>query len=414
MSGVRAMLCDTHRHSHRAADAMSRADHARRERSSRSPTSRARHAAAGVATSVPGFLLRLPRAASLLAPLALLLAALAFAGPAAAQTSVTLVSNNGQSFSDSHAGDFSRQYATSFTTGGSREGYVLNRVDAYLKQQTGAGAVAISTTISIYTDAFGIPGTWIGAGRKSGLPATLQVSIYDNALFSGPAGINLDATTRYWVVVSPSADQGDLSKMLVGGTSSDGEDSGGFPAWSIGNHRLWKSSGTSWTTSNTNMNALRMNLVGHANDTTAPVLRSAKVNTDGTELTLYYDEELDPNSTPAHARFSTNIGGDGQALPRDGTGTQREAPVTVSGSTVTMKLVENSANAVTSSQTVAMGYNAAAAASPLRNLAGLKAARVSGLAWIIREDGDSGGDTGASVWYKRCAHKRLATTEAPA
>ena len=36
------------------------------------------------------------------------------------------------------------------------------------------------------------------------------------------------------------------------------------------------------------------------------------------------------------------------------------------------------------------------------------------LAWIIREDGDSGGDTGASVWYKRCAHKRLATTEAPA
>ena len=36
------------------------------------------------------------------------------------------------------------------------------------------------------------------------------------------------------------------------------------------------------------------------------------------------------------------------------------------------------------------------------------------LAWIIREDGDSGGDTGASVWYKRCVDKRLATTEAPA
>ena len=36
------------------------------------------------------------------------------------------------------------------------------------------------------------------------------------------------------------------------------------------------------------------------------------------------------------------------------------------------------------------------------------------LAWIIREDGDSGGDAGASVWYKRCATKRLATTEAPA
>ena len=36
------------------------------------------------------------------------------------------------------------------------------------------------------------------------------------------------------------------------------------------------------------------------------------------------------------------------------------------------------------------------------------------LTWIIREEGDSGGDTGASVWYKRCVHKRLATMETPA
>ena len=36
------------------------------------------------------------------------------------------------------------------------------------------------------------------------------------------------------------------------------------------------------------------------------------------------------------------------------------------------------------------------------------------LTWIIREDGDSGGDTGAPVWYKHCVHKRLATTETPA
>ena len=42
------------------------------------------------------------------------------------------------------------------------------------------------------------------------------------------------------------------------------------------------------------------------------------------------------------------------------------------------------------------------------------AALEDALTWIIREDGDSGGDTGASVWYKRCVDKRLATTEAPA
>ena len=36
------------------------------------------------------------------------------------------------------------------------------------------------------------------------------------------------------------------------------------------------------------------------------------------------------------------------------------------------------------------------------------------LAWIIREDGDFRGRTGASVWYKRFVHKRLATMETPA
>ena len=109
-------------------------------------------------------------------------------------------------------------------------------------------------------------------------------------------------------------------------------------------------------------------------------MRGARVSKDGTKLTLYYDQELDPTSRPAHARFSTNVAGTGQALPRDGSGTQREAPVIVSGSTVTMKLVEDSANAVTAGQTVAMGYNAAAAANPIQNLGRVKAQRLSGLA----------------------------------
>ena len=51
---------------------------------------------------------------------------------------------------------------------------------------------------------------------------------------------------------------------------------------------------------------------------------------------------------------------------------------------------------------------------PARKVNGAPTVPAAVLAWIIREDGDSGGDTGASVWYKRCAHKRLATTEAPA
>ena len=124
-----------------------------------------------------------------------------------------------------------------------------------------------------------------------------------------------------------------------------------------------------------------MNLRGYGNDTTAPVLQSARVSKDGKKLTLYYDEELDPNSAPANGRFSANIAGTGHTLPRDGGEDARNAPVTVSGSTVTLNLALDSTNAVTAGQAVAMGYNpAAATANPLRNLAGLKAATVSGLA----------------------------------
>ncbi len=36
------------------------------------------------------------------------------------------------------------------------------------------------------------------------------------------------------------------------------------------------------------------------------------------------------------------------------------------------------------------------------------------IAWNVREDGDFGGDTGASAWCKHFVHKRLATTETPA
>ena len=39
---------------------------------------------------------------------------------------------------------------------------------------------------------------------------------------------------------------------------------------------------------------------------------------------------------------------------------------------------------------------------------------VSALAWIIAGECGFGGDTGATVWYKRSVHNVLATTEAPA
>ena len=334
-----------------------------------------RRAAAGVAPRF-GFLRLLPaRAASLLARLALLLAALALAVPAAAQTSATLVSNNGRTFIGSaHSGDLTRDRATSFTTGASRDGYTLTGLTLYMRKNV--GTINPSYTVTVNADDPGRPGTILGTlSTTESIP--VSTTTYGAVRFSGT--VNLAANSTYWVVLDTDSFL-DSRFTRISGTRSDNEDSGAFPGWSIGDTQLRRISDRNtvddWGDEITD--ALRMNLRGYGRGT-GPVLRSARVSRDGTKLTLYYDEELDPNSVPAHARFSTNVGGTGQALPRDGSGTQREAPVTVAGSTVTMNLVVDSANAVTSSQTVAMGYNAAAAPNPIRNLGRVKATRLSGL-----------------------------------
>ena len=249
--------------------------------------SRVRQAAAGIASFVPGFLLRLPRAASLLAPLALLLAALAFAQPATAQTDVELVGNDGQTSTDAHAGTWENYHATSFTTGNSAEGYVLTRADVILKNGAGSGVLSSHTSLLIYTDASGVPGTWVGHGREDNAFGRVEISTYDDALRTAPAGINLDANTKYWVVVQGSASDGDLSKVLVAGTSSDAEDSTGLSGWSLGNHRLWRAAaaGSSWSTTNTDANALRLELRGRAIVTpSAPTGLAVSAGTNSSEL----------------------------------------------------------------------------------------------------------------------------------
>ena len=107
-------------------------------------------------------------------------------------------------------------------------------------------------------------------------------------------------------------------------------------------------------------------------DSTAPVLRIARVNRDGTELTLHYDDPLDSSSAPAHGRFSVSVDGSERTLWRSGA-------VTVSGTTVTINLGNP---AVTVGQAVVVSYDAAAAAKPIKNLKGIKAPGISALAAI--------------------------------
>ena len=154
-----------------------------------------------------------------------LLAALA-AGPAAAQTSITLVSNTGQA--DGGVGALENfDHAQAFTTGGHTAGYTLTGVDIDF------GAVASATAsydVSIRTDDSGSPGALVGDLTS---PATLVADAL-NAFTT--TGIDLAAGTTYFVLVdSSTTDSNNLQN-----TVSDNEDSGGQSGWSIADGSVYR------------------------------------------------------------------------------------------------------------------------------------------------------------------------------
>ena len=157
------------------------------------------------------------------------------AAPAAAQTTITLVSNTGQTDGGTgNLADFDQ--AQAFTTGGHAAGYTLTGVDIQF------GAVASATAsyaVSIRTDASGGPGAPVGALTA---PATLVANAL-NAYTT--AGIELAAnTTCFLLVDSSSAAQNRLQN-----TASDNEDSGVQSGWSIADGSVYRNRDTTggWT-----------------------------------------------------------------------------------------------------------------------------------------------------------------------
>ena len=176
---------------------------------------------------------RKPLRRAALALLALIVALAA--DPAGAQTTITLVSNTGQT--DGGTGnlrDFDQ--AQAFTTGGHAAGYTLTGVDIQF------GAVASATAsyaVAIRTDASGSPGASVGALTG---PATLVANAL-NAYTT--AGIDLAANTTYFVLL----DSDSAANNRLQNTASDNEDSGGQSGWSIADGSVYRNRDTTggWT-----------------------------------------------------------------------------------------------------------------------------------------------------------------------
>ena len=222
------------------------------------------------------------RAAALLAPLALLLAGLVFAAPAAADV---LISNIGQT-NNGNVALASVDSAQGFTTGASSGGYALASVEV-------VAIAALGSNVRVRV-ASGSPNSFTFVATLNN-PSSLAAG---TLTFTAPSGTTLAASTTYYVVL-------DIATLgSFGWTNSGSEDSGGASGWSIENDHYTKGSGN-WSAANDGPRRIRVNTDG-----TAPVLQSATVN--GTTLTLNYNEPLDTNSTPATTDFTVSVPGTNQ------------------------------------------------------------------------------------------------------
>ena len=249
------------------------------------------------------------------------LAAVALAAPAQAQTSVELVSNFSET--ESSAGGLnSFDQAQAFTTGTNTGGYKLTSISLDLSGQGGGGG---SIAVSIHSDSSGNPGTSLGTLGTHTASGGVRT-------FSSTTGIDLAASRTYFVVVDVTG----LLRSSVSNTSSDNESS--TVGWTIANGSVYRSkdlTSGAWTDF---ADSKRIRINGYAKtggtDTTAPAFASAAAN--GASLVITFDEDLAAAASLANSAFTvkkTASGGSEATVALSTT----VAPV-ISGTTVTLTL----------------------------------------------------------------------------
>ena len=214
------------------------------------------------------------RAATLAAFLAALLALLA-AGPAAAQTEVTLVGNKAETPTADLT--INATIGQGFSTGSNSAGYTLSRIDMVSNDaESDAFSVALYTT-----DSNGLPDT-----------QSVALSAPDNFTagvlsFAAPAGTTLAASTDYSLVFTGASV---TNLITLDSITSDGE--AGLTGWSIANVHSTLS-GSTWSNASTGI-SLRVALKGNAKS--PPVFNPTAVTREFAENTAAGENVGDPVS----------------------------------------------------------------------------------------------------------------------
>ncbi len=165
----------------------------------------------------------------------------------------TFVANTGQA--DGGTSFLGNDFHQAFTTGGSSFGYTLHSVDVEFSTIDSAFSSS-ALTASIHAASGGSPGSSLGTLTN---PASFPASTSDQTLtFTSSAGIDLEGSATYFLVIDMDAGQSSSRVRLTG---SDAEDSGGLAGWSIadGAGTRTASSTGAWTP---NVSSLKISLDG--------------------------------------------------------------------------------------------------------------------------------------------------------
>ncbi len=165
----------------------------------------------------------------------------------------TFVANTGQA--DGGTSFLGNDFHQAFTTGSSSFGYTLHSVDVEFSTIDSAFSSS-ALTASIHAASGGSPGSSLGTLTN---PASFPASTSDQTLtFTSSAGIDLEGSATYFLVIDMDAGQGSSRVRLTG---SDAEDGGGLAGWSIadGAGTRTASSTGAWTP---NVSSLKISLDG--------------------------------------------------------------------------------------------------------------------------------------------------------
>ena len=165
----------------------------------------------------------------------------------------TFVANTGQA--DGGTSFLGNDFHQAFTTGSNSFGYTLHSVDVEFSTIDSAFSSS-ALTASIHAASGGSPGSSLGTLTN---PASFPASTSDQTLtFTSSAGIDLEGSATYFLVIDMDAGQSSSRVRLTG---SDAEDSGGLAGWSIadGAGTRTASSTGAWTP---NVSSLKISLDG--------------------------------------------------------------------------------------------------------------------------------------------------------